>query len=93
MTANLHRLGVEVIPFMRLFGCDDDTVYMQHTASGEAVLMESVDTLVLSQGHLPQSALAGEINDLTEVHLIGDALAARTAEEAVFDGLNVAWNL
>ena len=34
-----------------------------------------------------------EIKDLTEVHLIGDALAARTAEEAVFEGLNVAWNL
>jgi 2,4-dienoyl-CoA reductase-like NADH-dependent reductase (Old Yellow Enzyme family) len=93
MAATLHRLGVEVIPYLRLFGCDDDTVYMQHTASGEAVLLEGVDTLVLSQGHLPQSALADEIKDLAEVHLIGDALAARTAEEAVFDGLNVAWNL
>lgn len=93
MTATLHRLGVEVIPFMRLFGCDDDTVYMQHTASGDAVLHDGVDTLILSQGHLPVSAIADEIKDLTEVHLIGDALAARTAEEAVFDGLNVAWNL
>jgi 2,4-dienoyl-CoA reductase-like NADH-dependent reductase (Old Yellow Enzyme family) len=93
MTANLHRLGVDVIPFMRLFGCDDDTVYMQHTASGEAVLLDGVDTLMLSHGHLPQSALASEIKDLAEVHLIGDALAARTAEEAVFDGLNSAWNL
>lgn len=93
MTAALHRLGVEVIPYTRLFGCDDDTVYMQHTASGEGVILENVDTLILCEGHLPQSALADEIQDLAEVHLIGDALAARTAEEAVFDGLKVAWNL
>lgn len=93
MTAALHRLGVEVIPYTRLYGCDDDTVYMQHTASGEAVMLESVDTLILCEGHLPQSALAEQLDDLTQVHLIGDALAARTAEEAVYDGLKVAWNL
>ena len=93
MVAALHRLGVVVIPYMRLYGCDDDTVYMQHTGSGEAVQYQVIDTLILCQGHLPQSALADEIRDLTQVHLIGDALAARTAEEAVFDGLKVAWNL
>jgi 2,4-dienoyl-CoA reductase-like NADH-dependent reductase (Old Yellow Enzyme family) len=93
MVATLHRLGVEVIPYLRLFGCDDDTVYMQHTASGEAVILEGVDTLVFCEGHLPESALAETIGDLAKVHLIGDALAARTAEEAVYDGLKVAWNL
>ncbi|MDO6563302.1 FAD-dependent oxidoreductase [Amphritea sp. 1_MG-2023] len=93
MIATLHRLEVEVIPYMRLFGCDDDTVYMQHTASGDAVMLEEVDTLVLSYGQQPTSTLAEEISDLAEVHTIGDALAARTAEEAVYDGLKVAWNL
>lgn len=92
-TAALHRLGVETVPYMRLYGCDDDTVYMQHTASGEAVLFEGIDTLVLSQGHLPESGLAEEIAGLAEVQVLGDALAARTAEEAVLDGLRVAWRL
>ncbi len=93
MTANLHRLGVPIIPYMRLFGCDDDTVYMQHTASGETVMYDEIDTLVLSYGHFPNMELAGEINGLCETEIIGDALAARTAEEAVFDGLKVAWRL
>ncbi|WP_417788791.1 FAD-dependent oxidoreductase [Terasakiella pusilla] len=93
MVAALHRLGVETHPYMRLFGCDDDTVYMQHTASNEAVLFEGIDTLVLSQGHLPNDDLKDQIADLCEVHLIGDALVARTAEEAVFEGLKTAWAL
>lgn len=93
MVATLHRLGVEVIPYMRLYGCDDDSVYMQHTASGEPVILEDVDTLILCQGHQPESSLADEIRDLAEVRLVGDALAVRTAEEAVFEGLKAAWNL
>lgn len=93
MAARLHGLGVEVIPYLRLYGCDDDTVYMQHIVSGLAVEFPNIDTLVLSQGHVPDDALAKQIGELAQVHLIGDALAARTAEEAVFDGLKVAWNL
>ena len=31
----LHRLGVEVLPYLRLYGADSDTVYFQHIASGE----------------------------------------------------------
>lgn len=93
MAARLHRLGVEVVPYMRLHGCDDDTVYMQHIVSGDAVEFAGIHSLVLCQGHLPDDALAQQISDLTTVHLVGDALAARTAEEAVYDGLKTAWNL
>lgn len=93
MAARLHRLGVEVIPYMRLHGCDDDTVYMQHIVSGDAVEFADIHSLVLCQGHLPDDALANQISDLTTVHLVGDALAARTAEEAVYDGLKTAWSL
>ena len=93
MTADLHRLGVQIVPYMRLYGCDDDTVFMQHTPSGEAVIYDNIDTLVLCHGHVPNTALAGEITGICETHIIGDALAARTAEEAVFDGLKVAWAL
>ena len=93
MASSLHRLAVETIPNMRLYGCDDDSVYMQHTGSGEAAIFESVDTLVLCQGQAARDELYFQIKDLSEVHLIGDALVARTAEEAVYDGLKVAWNL
>ncbi|MNN64771.1 hypothetical protein D3C81_1802300 [compost metagenome] len=91
MAGELHRLGIPVTPYARLYGCDDSTVYMQHTASGEPMLFEDIDTLVLCQGHEPVDTLAGELAGLVEVKRIGDCLAPRTAEEAIFEGLKAAW--
>jgi 2,4-dienoyl-CoA reductase-like NADH-dependent reductase (Old Yellow Enzyme family) len=86
--ASLHKLGVSVLPYMRLFGSDSDSVYLQHIVSGEAVVIESVDTLVLCTGHTPVNDLADAIEDLPlEIRLIGDAASPRTAEEAVYEGL------
>lgn len=63
---------------------------MQHTASGEPVIFDEVDTLVLAQGHEPVDTLADELAGLdVEVRMAGDCLAPRTAEEAVFEGLKV----
>ncbi len=87
----LHGLGVEVIPYARLFGVDADTVYMQHSASAEPIIFEGIDTLVLAQGHDAVDGLEAELEGLDiEVHMIGDCLTPRTAEEAVFEGLKVA---
>ena len=84
----LHDLGVEVIPMARLHGVDGDSVYLQHTASGGAIVCEEVETLVLALGHEPVGALADELEGWPgEVRRIGDAAAARTVEEAVLDGL------
>src|SRR6185312_4177318 len=43
--ATLHKLGVKVLPYMRLYGSDSDSVYLQHASSGEAVVIGNVDTL------------------------------------------------
>ncbi len=87
----LHKLGVETIPLVRLYGVDGGTVYLQHMASGEAVICEDVDTLVLCQGHDPATGLEAALEGWPgEIHLIGDCLAPRTAEEAVLEGLEVA---
>jgi 2,4-dienoyl-CoA reductase-like NADH-dependent reductase (Old Yellow Enzyme family) len=84
----LHKLGVEMIPYSRLFGVDAETVYLQHTTSGEPIIVEGVDTLVLAQGHDREATLADALEDYAgEIHVIGDCLAARTAEEAVLEGL------
>jgi 2,4-dienoyl-CoA reductase-like NADH-dependent reductase (Old Yellow Enzyme family) len=89
--ASLHKLGVHVMPYMRLYGCDSDTVYLQHVTSGEAVVLESVDTLVLCTGHRAVTELADSLEDLPlDLRIIGDAASPRTAEEAVFEGLRVA---
>ena len=53
IVARLHRLGVEVLPWMRLYGADGRTAYFVHTASREAVVLEDVDTLVLSTPNHP----------------------------------------
>ena len=91
---DMHKLGVELVPLARLFGVDGDTVYFQHVASGEPIIMEGIDTVVLSQGHDPLSALEKALDGWPgEVFLVGDCLAPRTAEEAVLEGLEAAWNL
>ena len=87
----LHQLGIEVIPYARLFGADGDTVYFQHTTSGEAIVCEDMDTLVLVQGHQPVVAVEQALAEMNiEVHLVGDCLSPRSAEEAVYEGVMVA---
>jgi NADPH-dependent 2,4-dienoyl-CoA reductase/sulfur reductase-like enzyme len=88
MIATLHKLGVEIITYARLYGADGGTIYMEHSASGEPMVFEGIDTLVLSQGHDRVAELEDELTDFAgEVHVIGDALTPRTAEEAVLEGL------
>lgn len=90
----LHKLGVEITPHLRLFGADEDSAYFQHTLSGEPVIMEDTDTLVTAIGHASDHRLSMALVGWPgEVHQIGDALAPRTAEEAVLDGLRAAWAL
>jgi len=50
-----------------------------------------MDTLVLAQGHQPEIALEQPLRgrDL-EMHLVGDCLSPRTAEEAVYEGMMAA---
>jgi 2,4-dienoyl-CoA reductase-like NADH-dependent reductase (Old Yellow Enzyme family) len=86
--ARLHRLGVEVIPWLRLYGADGRTAYFIHTPSREAVVMENVDTLVLNTPNLQEDGLAAVLHDMGIAHhLVGDALSPRTAEEAVYEGM------
>jgi 2,4-dienoyl-CoA reductase-like NADH-dependent reductase (Old Yellow Enzyme family) len=86
--AKLHRLGVTVLPMMRLFGIDGTTAYFLHTAAQEAVVLENVDTLVLAYPNAPEDSLATQLQPFAaDLQIIGDCLAPRTAEEAVFEGL------
>ncbi|SDI01984.1 FAD-dependent oxidoreductase [Pseudomonas panipatensis] len=91
LAGELHRLGIPVTPYARLYGCDDSSVYLQHTASGEPMIVEGIDTLVLCQGHQPVDNLAAELHGLVAYQRIGDCLAPRTAEEAIYEGLKAGW--
>ncbi|WP_433705767.1 FAD-dependent oxidoreductase [Paraburkholderia sacchari] len=102
IAAELHRRQIPVTPYARLYGCDGDTVFMQHTTSDEPIVFEGVDTLVLCHGHKPESALEAALRPLAddrenallaELIVIGDCMAPRTAEEAVYEGLKAGWRV
>jgi 2,4-dienoyl-CoA reductase-like NADH-dependent reductase (Old Yellow Enzyme family) len=84
----LRSLGVELIPYAGLHGVDADSAYLRHLSSGEAIVCDEVDTVVLALGHEPVDGLGDSLGDFDgEVFIIGDCRAARTAEEAVLEGL------
>jgi 2,4-dienoyl-CoA reductase-like NADH-dependent reductase (Old Yellow Enzyme family)/thioredoxin reductase len=88
MVGKLHKLGVEIIPYARLFGVDSDTAYLAHIVTGEPILANDVETVVLALGHQPDTALEEMLAPLgVELHLAGDCLAPRSAEEAVYEGM------
>ena len=88
---DLHKLGVQIIPYARLFGADDTCAYLQHITSGEPIIVEEVDTIVTTLGHQSVDTLSDELESWRgTVVLAGDCLAPRTCEEAVLEGLRVA---
>lgn len=90
----LHKLGVSIRTHVRLFGADGTTVYFQDTLSDDPVIFDDVDTLVLSLGHSAADELEQELAGTgVTVLSIGDCVAPRTAEEAVFEGLKAGWSV
>ena len=84
----LHELGVEVIPYARLFGVDADTAYLGHIVTNGPILCEGVDTVVLAAGGAPDTSLEAELAGLgVPLQAAGDCLSPRSAEEAVYEGL------
>ncbi len=87
---DLHKLGVEITPFARLIGADDSTGYFQHTTSGEPILFEDMDTLITATGSQSDLTLESELQGWPgETWIAGDAVAPRTCEEAVLEGLKI----
>jgi len=91
MAGEMHKLQIPVTTYARLYNCDDSTVYMQHTASGEPIIFENIDTLILCTGHESIDDLADQLDDNIEIHRAGDCLAPRSAEEAIYEGMKVGW--
>lgn len=90
----LHKLGVEMVPYAKLYGADATTAYFQHLTNGEAILCEEVETVVLNGSLKPdrslEEALAGYKGD---IRVVGDAAQPRTIEEAVLEGFEAGWEV
>lgn len=87
--AALASAYIDVVPLVRLFGIDDDCVYLQHVLTQEPIVLEGVVGVALATGHRAVAELLDDLEGLVEVHGLGDCLAPRTLEEAVLEGLKV----
>ena len=93
----LQSLNVELTCYARFFGAEDQTAFFQHTINGDAITCEDVDAIISC--YPPRSNDDCEwVSDLNtpdtppfQIKKIGDALAPRTVEEAVLEGLKAAW--
>ena len=71
-----------------IFGADADTAYLVHISSGKPIVCEGVDTIVIAHGHASDTRLEQALAGIgIPVHLAGDCLSPRTAEEAIYEGL------
>ncbi|MGI9372403.1 MAG: FAD-dependent oxidoreductase [Hyphomicrobiales bacterium] len=90
----LHKLGVTIKTHARLFGADEDSAYFQDTLTEEPIILENIDTVVLALGHRANTALEDKLHDLDiKITVIGDCVTPRSAEEAVYEGLQAGWTL
>jgi 2,4-dienoyl-CoA reductase-like NADH-dependent reductase (Old Yellow Enzyme family)/thioredoxin reductase len=88
LVGKAHKLGVEIIPYARLFGVDADAAYLTHIVTGEPIIAEQVDSVILALGHQPNTSLEDMLAPLgVDLHFAGDCLAPRSAEEAVYEGM------
>ena len=66
---------------------------INYTLTDEALVVENIDTLVLSLGQQAYNPLESALCDSgLEPLVIGDCLLPRTAEEAVYEGMIIGEN-
>ncbi len=93
----LHALDIEMIPFARFYGAQENTAYFQHMTSEQPIICENVDTIVScyapksNNQHPWMENLMESLN--VDIQLIGDAISPRTVEEAVLEGFKSAWQI
>lgn len=94
MLRSATEARVQVVPHASLFGADDDTVYMVNTLTGEPIILDEVNGLVLALGHIQNDTLLAELESSgAAITAIGDCLSPRTVEEATLEGLQAAFAL
>jgi 2,4-dienoyl-CoA reductase-like NADH-dependent reductase (Old Yellow Enzyme family) len=82
-----HAKGIRVLPLRAVVACEAGRLRLEDATTGEAHVLEGVDGAIAACGGVAvdglHAALRGRVAD---VRLVGDALAPRTAMEAIYDG-------
>jgi len=90
----LHKLGVTIRTHARFYGVDGDTAFFQDTLTQDPIVLENMNTVVLSLGHSAVSKLATTLHDSPfYIVSVGDCITPRTAEEAIFEGFMAGKNI
>ena len=84
----LAKLDVRLSPNHFIESIDGSRVLVYETLTRRPRPLDGVDTVVLSMMRSPQDALFRELSDTggVPVHCIGDAVAPRSAAEAIYEG-------
>jgi dimethylamine/trimethylamine dehydrogenase len=80
------RAGARWCPTTGLAAIGDHEVTLVHLLSGKAERLERVDQVVIRTHGLPEDSLYRALEGRTEVIRVGDAVAVRNVDRAVFDG-------
>jgi hypothetical protein len=82
-----HAKGIRVLPFRAVVACEAGRLRLQDATTGEEHVLDGVTGVVVAAGGVASdglhAALRGRVADLK---LVGDALAPRTALEAIYEG-------
>jgi 2,4-dienoyl-CoA reductase (NADPH2) len=82
-----RRLGIVCTPNVSVLSADGGVVTAIHNYSGQIMMFDPVDTIVLAVQRRADSQLyAGLKGRVPELHRIGDALAPRRAHAAIIEG-------
>jgi pyruvate/2-oxoglutarate dehydrogenase complex dihydrolipoamide dehydrogenase (E3) component len=93
----LTQLYLKEIPMkahFKLKKAETNKIIFENIYTGQELVKDQVDTLVLATGHIQCSDLYTDLKDhVPNIHRIGDCLVPRTVEEAILEGLETAAKL
>lgn len=93
-SVRLKEHGVKIALMRRIVGFGNAGLDVEDTSTGERESLQGFDSVVAIQYNASRDGLHGALRELgIPVRLVGDALAPRTALEAVFEGHELAMQL
>jgi 2,4-dienoyl-CoA reductase-like NADH-dependent reductase (Old Yellow Enzyme family)/thioredoxin reductase len=94
MLAQLHMKGVKLTPHYRINKIQPFSVTFENIYTGDFLVREGIDTLVMATGHIQETELYYQLKGLVpNMYRIGDCNSPRTVEEAILEGFELAAQL